>query len=176
MSSTRAERDIPFSLNNMTVTDTGRLVNDGTRAFWLGIATGLRSMLPGALLAWTSDEPVPQLQRLTAILAGGEFIGDKLPFTPSRLSPGPFFGRMVFGAVNGVLVSRRFNQSPVQGALQGSIGAALGSAAGTTYRMLASQGLGIPDFVAALLEDGIAVSLGLRAAANKLPTRVATTI
>ncbi len=133
------------------------------RASWLGFVTGLRSMTPGALLAWTSDKPSIVLEGITGFLAVGEFIGDKLPMTPSRLAPGPFLGRIAFGALAGALVSRRFHQAPLQGAIRGAIGAVVGSVVGSSYRSLATQGLDIPDVVAALAEDSIAITVGLRA-------------
>src|ERR1700738_4125256 len=74
------------------------------RATWLGFVTGLRSMTPDALLAWTSEHPSPPLRGITGFLAVGEIIGDKLPLTPSRLDSRPFFGRLAFGALAGALV------------------------------------------------------------------------
>ncbi len=138
------------------------------RASWLGFVTGLRSMTPAALLAWTSEAPSPALKALTGFLAVGEIIGDKLPMTPSRLSGGSLVGRIVFGAVAGALMSRRFSQPPLQGAIRGAIGAAAGSVVGYGYRSLATQGLDIPDVVAAIVEDGVAITVGLRAV-GKMP-------
>jgi uncharacterized membrane protein len=120
-------------------------------------------MTPPALLAWTSDEPSAILKVITGFLAVGELIGDKLPMTPSRLNEGPFLGRIALGALAGALVSRRFHQAPLQGAIRGVIGAAVGTIVGNSYRSLAAQGLGIPDVVAALGEDAVAITIGLRA-------------
>jgi uncharacterized membrane protein len=167
MSSTRAERDMPLLFKNTPLTQAINLSDDDSRATWLGFATGLRSMLPGALLAWTSDEAPGALTTLTAILAVGEIIGDKLPVTPNRLSSGPFIGRLAFGALSGALVASRFKQTPLQGALRGAAGAAIGSVVGSSYRALAAQGLGIPDFLAALIEDSVAFSIGLNAVGKR---------
>ncbi|GAC1374739.1 MAG: membrane protein [Ktedonobacteraceae bacterium] len=141
------------------------------RATWLGFATGLRSMTPNALLAWTSEQPSPLLRGITAFLAVGESIGDKLPLTPSRLNSGPFFGRLAFGALAGALVSQRFNQDQWQGAIRGALGAAAGSFIGYSYRSLLSQGLGVPDFVGAIVEDGVAITVGLNAV-SKTPEKL----
>ncbi len=134
------------------------------QAFWLGFVTGLRSMLPLALLAWTSnttdENSITPQKALSGLAAVGEIIGDKLPATPSRLSAGPLIGRLAIGATAGALLSRRFNQSPVQGAIRGAIGAALGSLAGYGYRTFASQLTDVPDVVWALIEDGAALGLG----------------
>ncbi len=133
------------------------------RATWLGFVTGLRSMTPAALLVRTSEKPSPALIALTSFLAAGEIIADKLPVTPSRLSSGPLMGRIVFGALAGALVSRRFNQALLDGAIRGALGAVAGSIAGYVYRTLASQGLNFPDFVGAIVEDGVAITIGLNA-------------
>lgn len=138
------------------------------RASWLGFVTGLRSMTPTALLVWTSDEPSSVLKGLTGFLAIGEIIGDKLPMTPSRLSGRPLMGRIVFGAMAGAFVSRRFHQALLPGAIRGAIGAAVGSVAGYAYRSLVAEGVGIPDVVAALVEDGVALTVGY-SAVDKTP-------
>lgn len=138
------------------------------RASWLGFVTGLRSMTPTALLAWTSEKPSLVLKAVMGFLAVGEIIGDKLPMTPSRLTSRPFVGRIVFGALAGALVSRRFNQPLVQGAIRGTIGAVVGSFVGYGYRSLATQGLDIPNVLAAIAEDGVAITVGLRAV-GKMP-------
>jgi uncharacterized membrane protein len=120
-------------------------------------------MTPAALLVWTSEEPSPALKTLTGFLAAGEIISDKLPITLSRLDNGPLIGRIVFGAVAGALVSQRFNQAILPGAIRGAIGAIAGSVVGYIYRTLVSQGLGFPNVMGALVEDSIAIIVGLNA-------------
>jgi uncharacterized membrane protein len=76
------------------------------RAATLGFVSGLRSMTPFALLSRLkkANDPspagpldmfltLPTVRLLTGLLASGELIGDKLPFTPSRLSTGPLLAR-----------------------------------------------------------------------------------
>jgi Predicted membrane protein len=130
------------------------------RATYLGIVAGLRSMTPVALLAWSSANTAKTTKNITAALAIGELIADKLPFTPGRLQKGPFTGRLVIGAITGALLCRRAKQSVLQGALRGAVGAALGSIAGYVYRVAAADLTDIPDITWALLEDGTAILLG----------------
>jgi len=144
----------------------GRAVTaeDLNKASWLGIATGLRSMMPIAVLTATSTQSSSTLKKLTTSLAVGEAIADKLPVIPSRVSKGPFMARIVIGAVAGAVLSKRLQQPPLAGAMRGALGAALGTIAGYTFRSFASNATGIPDFIWALAEDGIAFTLAVNAA------------
>ena len=142
------------------------------RALLIGVVAGMRSMLPLALLNWTRerDEQVttqpdrflnsPGARALTALAATGEMIGDKLPVIPSRLSGGPFFGRLAIGGFAGMTLCRRYGVSPLQGALLGTLGAGLGSFGGYLARIWLSHFIGTPDAVGAVLEDATAFSLG----------------
>ena len=145
------------------------------RAATLGFVCGLRSMLPLALLNWNGSReaeaaleaelipasPLPRL--LTTFLAGGELIGDKLPFIPSRLSPGPFIGRLAIGALVGGQLSYRFKRSPVIGALLGAASAGVAATCGATLRTQLAKKTRIPDFIVAIAEDTLAISLGISA-------------
>ena len=85
----------------------------------------------------------------------GEMVGDKAPFAPSRVSAGPVFGRALSGALVGsaLFVSRR--QRGVSGALLGALSAVAGVYAADRLRSATTQGLGLPDPVFGLLEDGL---------------------
>src|SRR5262249_33674349 len=79
--------------------------------FVLGMAAGLRSLTPPAITAWASQHrhalaqswlgfmTLPVTAYILTALALVELVTDKLPFTPSRLKPGPFSGRMLSGAL-----------------------------------------------------------------------------
>ena len=138
------------------------------RAAQLGIVAGFRSSLPFAALAWTSKNSSTPLKAITGLAFIGEVIGDKLPNTPSRLSLGPFIGRIAFGAVAGALLSQRYNQPAGPAALRGAIGGVIGSLLGNSYRTLATQLTGTPDFIWALLEDAVAINLALRTTESKI--------
>jgi len=127
----------------------------------LGAVAGLRSILPLALLAWLAP-PVPWLSAFWArwlfgLAPAGELVTDKLPRTPSRLNPGPLFGRLVLGGLVGGL-SVVPTQTPVWlGALIGAFAAAAGSFGGNKLRALLGTKSGKPDLWIALLEDAIAI-------------------
>jgi uncharacterized membrane protein len=138
--------------------------------------------LPGALLAWRRSRgqlphdvagPGGVLRRrssvpLTLLAATGEMVADKLPTTPSRLEEGPFLGRITLGAAAGSGVSAAFGGSRITGALLGAAGAAAGSVAGYRLRVAAARRTRLPDTALGLLEDALAVGLGLIATSADL--------
>lgn len=145
------------------------------QAAGLGVVAGMRSQLPLALLALgagrrrfavEADGPLgllrsPVAQRLLVLSAVGEFAGDKLPFVPSRLNPGPLFGRMLFGGLAGAAVAIEARRSPLLGAALGAGGAVLGTQAGYHARVALGEATGIPDPVWGVAEDVAAVALGM---------------
>jgi len=148
------------------------------RAFLLGISAGSRSMTPNAVLALhqpTSDAPwtrwIPFRWPLgrAALVAGmlGEFVGDKLPQTPSRLEPGSLAGRVASGALAGAAVGSKGGASSVAtGAVLGGAGALAGSFCGYWARKTIVAKTHLPDLPIALLEDCTAVGLAAIATAN----------
>ncbi len=152
-------------------TPTGVYVRSAT----LGFVGGLRSMTPFAVLSLlrhgndedpaSSSSPLqyldtPVARIITGILAAGEIVGDKLPFTPSRLSPGPLAGRLVIGALVGWAICRQANQSPLLGAVLGAVGAASGSAAGYYARTWLGKVTKLPSPVLGVFEDILALGVG----------------
>jgi uncharacterized membrane protein len=141
----------------------------------LGFVAGLRSQLPLALLAAaanggrfarTADGPLSLLRSrgalaTLALAANGELIGDKLPFTPSRIGTPSIYGRLIMGGIVGALVAREARQSTALGALTGIAGATAGSYAGYHARHTLVRVTGFPDFVWAVSEDALALGLGL---------------
>lgn len=145
------------------------------RASLLGLATGLRSQLPLALLAVAANNdqfaqkpegPLRLFHSRNALIglslsAIGELIGDKLPMTPSRLAAGPLGGRLAIGALAGAaLAADRREPVPMAAALCAA-GAGVGSYAGYHLRAGLGSATGIPDPVWAVAEDVVAISLGL---------------
>lgn len=140
----------------------------------LGVVAGLRSSIPFAFLSLgeqseaDSSSPLryllsPQAKSLSVLSVLGEVLGDKLPFTPSRLKSGPFAGRVIAGALAGVILFRRQGQSIVTGALLGGVGAIVGSVAGNFFRTVMTEATPIPDFLWALVEDAVALYLASEA-------------
>lgn len=144
----------------------------------LGVCTGLRSMIPIALLcwyAWAGYLPVentwafwvakPVSVGVFTLLALGELVGDKLASTPSRASVFPFTARVAFGGLVGALIATGLKGSVVEGVVLGVIGAVVGTLAGYHIRHHLVDQKGWPDLRAALLEDGITLVLSFFALA-----------
>jgi uncharacterized membrane protein len=143
-------------------------------ALLLGAVAGLRSQLPGALLALavrqgaiTPSDHLPWRwlkQRwslpLAGLAAGGEFIGDKLPFTPSRLAPAPLLGRLASGGAAGAATADATGPPAIAGAALGAVGAGIGSVAGYYARSSLSKATGIASPILGVVEDLIGVGLG----------------
>ncbi|QMU76788.1 DUF4126 family protein [Streptacidiphilus sp. PB12-B1b] len=155
------------------------------RAALLGAAAGGRSMSGVAVLALSvpgteTERPARWLAgtgaTVAAVLAGaGELVLDKLPATPSRLSPQGLAPRIVLGAFTGAAVTAHLEQTeePRRLAAPAALAAAtalLGALAGARWRSLARRGP-LPDWAAALAED--AVVLGLATTACLLRARPA---
>jgi uncharacterized membrane protein len=143
-------------------------------ALLLGVVAGLRSQLPGALLALAVRQGMlPQGRRIplrwlsarwglpgAALAAGGELIGDKLPVTPSRLAPAPLIGRLVSGGAAGIAIADATSQSAIAGAALGAVGAGIGSVAGYCARASLSAATGIASPIWGVAEDVVAIGLG----------------
>ena len=90
-------------------------------------------------------------------LALAELVGDKLPRTPSRKSPGPFVVRIILGALSGATLCAAAKQSALAGALLGALGGVAGTLGGYEARTRLVRALKAPDIVIALLEDAVAI-------------------
>ena len=152
------------------------------RAAGLGAVTGLRSMLPLALLAAAVNAGGPlggytptrgdglaarifgskAALVLFGLLAAGELVGDKLPFTPGRIEPPVLGERLVVGAVVGAAVGDLGGQSPLVGALIGSAASGTFAALGYYGRTTLARVTPLPRQVWGVVEDGLAVALGAK--------------
>ena len=138
-------------------------------AILIGVAAGLRAMMPlaaiawGAYLGWIDISAVPFLGYLShlvaviliSIIAIGELITDQLPTTPSRKVPVQFGGRIFMGALTGALL---MVDSWIIGAILGIIGAVIGTYVGAWLRARLAAAFG-RDLPAALIEDVMAIVL-----------------
>jgi uncharacterized membrane protein len=154
--------------------DVGRMVT-------LGVAAGLRTVLPLALLArhlqdegpdiadggWVLDVlTLPWSSRILIAGSAFEIVADKLPFVRSRVEPLPLIGRVMAGGTASALTSLAEGRSSDRGALYGSLGAVLGSVAGYWVRTRVASALPLPalsGLVVALAEDALAFMLSRRA-------------
>src|SRR6267142_4985419 len=94
-------------------------------AFAVGVIAGLRTFTAPMVVSWAASLKWLHVEGTWAAFLGyaatpyimtaialAELVGDKLPKTASRKTPGPFVGRVLFGAFSGVAVAQ---QSPVVG-------------------------------------------------------------
>ncbi len=143
-------------------------------AFLIGCVTGLRSMTGPAAVCWgahlgwlkLSGSPLSFLANKISLIvftlfAIGEWIGDKLPQVPSRISPGPLAVRCIFGAGCGAAVCISSQNSLLLGAILGAIGGVAGAFAGYSLRRWLTVQQHFPDLPIALLEDALAIGGGI---------------
>jgi uncharacterized membrane protein len=142
----------------------------------LGGANGLRTMTPIAVLCWFAYTGQLHVQDtwadwtgmlVTAIVftvfAVGEYIGDKLPKTPSRIAPFPLCARMVFGGLVGAVTVINVYQPTFVGIVLGALSAIAGAFLGFYLRRYLTAQLKLPDFPIALAEDAVAIGLAFLA-------------
>lgn len=140
-----------------------------------GILAGMRTLSAPALLSLQlSQEPgeAPEgrahvlasrkASRVLAVMAAGEFAADKTPWIPARISPPALVGRALSGALTGAAVAAPHRRLSAGRALLGAAAAVASSFAFYELRRLATSRLGLPNGVAGLLEDAVAVALGGR--------------
>lgn len=139
------------------------------KAVGLGALAGMRSMIALAtvrddidLVAEGVDGSIlallrtPGAERVMKLMAAGEMIIDKLPFTPARTSPAPLIGRAVIGAMLGMMVSGEDRQ---RGALVGALAAITGAMLAYRARKSLHERYGIPDPILGMMEDAAVVAL-----------------
>ncbi len=149
---------------------------DNLRAVALAAISGVRSMAAPALLARAAARGVlsglgttpfaalgdERAASLLQTLMVGEMIGDKTPFIPSRTAAGPLFGRALSGALVGSALFASRGRQGLSGALLGAASAIAGVYAADRLRSATTQGLGLPDSLFGLLEDGLILVGGSR--------------
>lgn len=114
----------------------------------------------------------PRAPRTVSVVASagsvlGEIVADKLPATPNRLEGGGLGARLVSGAAGATAMCREHDATSFWPALAGAGGALAGARAGAAWR--ASAGRWMPDWQAALVEDGIALTLAAVATLSGRP-------
>ena len=141
--------------------------------FLIGVVAGLRSMTAPAVISWGAHQgwllltgsPLgffahPVTLILLTLFALGELVADKLSFIPSRTTPGPLVIRLISGAVCGAALCIAGQSAWLYGVLLGALGAVVGSYGGYYYRRLVPANNRTMQFLAALLEDVVAVGGG----------------
>lgn len=140
----------------------------------LGAVSGLRTM---QAIAWVSRDlssrrlprGASRLERWLAgpgvapVLSGlamGELAGDKLPGIPVRIAAPPLLGRAIAGAVVGAIAAGRDRHGI--GAAVGAGAAVAAAYAGWSLRRELGRHTPVPDVLAALAEDALAVAVARR--------------
>jgi uncharacterized membrane protein len=137
-------------------------------AFLIGLATGLRTLAPLAIVSWAAHFGWLHLETtwlaflgakitpwILTVLALGELVTDKLARTPSRKVPIQFGARIVSGGLSGIALALPTG-AWIPGAIAGIIGAIVGTLAGAELRGRLSRMVG-NDLPVALLEDVLAI-------------------
>lgn len=155
-----------------------------TRALLLGAVAGMRSQLPIALLGLESSRgrfdpgrswlarrlATPGGVAATVLASVGELVGDKLPVTPDRTRPGPFTGRVATGTLVGAAVYQDADLPVAYGAVVGAVAAAASTLALARARSALGRRTPLPDLAWGLVEDALAVTLGLLAVQSRPDT------
>jgi uncharacterized membrane protein len=139
----------------------------------IGGVSGLRSMMGVALVCWGAHlgwlslgatklgflaSPISLI--VFSLLAVGELVADKLP-VPSRVQAGPLAARFVLGAFAAGALAVAAGASFVLPAVMGGVAALGGAFLGYSVRRLIVQQWKVKDLLVALLEDLVAVVVGL---------------
>jgi uncharacterized membrane protein len=148
------------------------------RALLLGIAAGMRSNAPlGTFARHQLHAPrAAGWARWPVLRSGfgrallqlawiGEFFGDKLPSTPSRLERRSLGSRITLGTIAGLAAGTegRGAAPRIGGAIAGAVGAVAGSFGGYHTRKFAAQASGLPDPAVAVVEDLTAAAISKKA-------------
>jgi uncharacterized membrane protein len=145
-------------------------------ALLIGVVAGSRAVTApaavswGAWLGWIDLSPTwasflgsGWAVLILSVLALGELVTDQLPMTPSRKVPQQFGARIVTGGLSGAVLGALAGNWIV-GLVAGVIGAVIGTLGGAELRGRMAAAFG-SDRPAALIEDALAIGLGLIAVA-----------
>jgi len=124
------------------------------KAFGIGAVAGLRTMTAPAATLGAKDSPWTGVGRLLAL---GEYIADKLPAIPARVSPPALIVRAISGGWCGGTVANRLGDSRPVGIACGVAGSLGGAWVGYTLRKYCTEKRGIPDAALAVAEDALAI-------------------
>jgi hypothetical protein len=131
------------------------------RSLLLGLAAGGRSSL-GTGIPFLTAPDTGRVKKLSSLAAvAGELYLDKQPGTPDRTSAGALPARLAGGAAGAGLLARREGANAALPVLAGLAGTAAGSWGGLGWRRWAAGRM--PDWRAAVLEDGAALVMALAA-------------
>jgi uncharacterized membrane protein len=143
-----------------------------------GIASGLRSLTPTAVVAWAAHlgaldlagTPLSFLSSTVAVasftpLAIGELVFDKLPIAPNRTEIPGLAARLLFGALAGGAVAVSGGFTLALGGVIGGLGGLAGAFAGYEARTRLTRKLPGRSLAVALAEDAFAITASVVATA-----------
>ncbi len=144
-------------------------------AIGLGAVAGMRSMTPPALLSRAASRGgIPGIEgtpfaplastgisRLLTVLAAGEIFADKLPFVPDRTSVPSLTGRLATGALVGAALFSAHGRRGTTGGAFGAVSSLAASYLSFYLRSGAQERFGLPGPLLGLVEDAVALSIGL---------------
>jgi uncharacterized membrane protein len=141
-------------------------------ALGVGVAAGLRSLTPPAVVAWAAhlgwlnlnNSPLAFMGSIITVvvfslLAVVELFVDLQPSTQKRTAPVPLIARILMGGLCGACLCAASNQSLIIGAILGGLGGVIGAFAGYEVRRKLVAALNIKDTFIALLEDLVTIGL-----------------
>lgn len=143
-------------------------------AFGIGVVAGLRSLTAPAVVAIAAQLGWINLHNsalafmgskwtvgIFIVLALVELVADQLPNTPARTAAVGLSARIVTGGLSGACLAVAGGAALVVGAVAGAIGGVAGAFGGYQARVGLVRSLRVPDVAIAVLEDVVAIALGL---------------
>lgn len=143
------------------------------RSALLGVAAGSRSSL-GLLAPALTSSASAGAKVLAVLPVAGELVADKAPGTPARTSAQGLPARFVSATGGAAALAARESANAVVPSVAAAAGAAGGAWGGLAWRRWASAR--VPDWQAALVEDGVAVALAAVACLTGRRSARATTL
>jgi uncharacterized membrane protein len=104
------------------------------------------------------------LATVLKVFAVGEFIVDKLPFTPPRIRPAGVTARIISGGLSAAAVSKAKENVVIPGALLGSAAALVSTFAFYFIRKKVGERANVYDPILGGIEDALVIGAGLEMA------------
>ena len=150
------------------------MANAYSKAVWLGIVAGMRSMSAPAIVSrhYSSVRSAeldasalsfiasPAHAAVSNILASGERVADKFPFIPDRIDTGSLGFRPLSGGFCGAVICTAERENRAAGAIAGALGAVVSAYAMYYLRKTIAERTGAPDALLGLAEDALAAGIG----------------
>ena len=146
----------------------------------LGVAAGVRSITPVAVVSWVvapGSRPLrrsplaflsqPAVRATCAVMVAAEAVADKLPITPARTAPGTWLGRVLLGGLAGAAISAARDRPVGTGMVAGAGSAGISTYVSYRIRMALIEQAGLPNVVAGSVGDLAALALSLAAVSRE---------